>query len=282
MLGRAHSSNTVPKIETTLSSTEFWARFASLTYVSPDGSSELPLDPNARLYFFAGTPHVTGPLPPAKVFYGSTFRYDVNFASAAPGLRALLLDLDAWVANGTDPPPSVYPHLTRDLVPQRAVVFPAIPGIAFPAYAPPTWRMDFGPRFASLGVADNEPPRVGAPYQTLVPQVDADGNDAGGIALPFLAVPVGTFTGWNEDPHEVSSLYQLAGLIGTFAPFARTASERESSGDVRLSLAERYVSRAAYLDAVRAAARALVARRLMLEEDVEPEVAAAAKRYDAR
>ncbi|MBD5633980.1 MAG: hypothetical protein IAI49_05820 [Candidatus Eremiobacteraeota bacterium] len=280
LLARARSSNTVPKIETTLSSTEFWARFASLTYVSPGGSNELPLDPNARLYFFAGTPHGIGPFPPTKGFRGAQFRNDVNFASAGPGLRALLLDLDAWVANGTEPPASIYPHLAHDLVPRSAVAFPAIPGVAFPAYAPRTWRMDFGPRFASLGIADNEPPILGAPYETLVPRVDADGNDAGGIALPFLAVPVGTFTGWNEEAEPVPSLNLLAGLFGSFVPFARTASERASSGDVRPSLAERYASRAAYLDATRAAARALVARRLMLEEDVEPEVEAAAKRYD--
>jgi hypothetical protein len=280
LLERAHATNTVPKIETTISSTEFWARFASLTYVSIDGKSELPLDPNARLYFFAGTPHGSGSLPPKKTIRGSTLRNDVNFGWAGPGLRALLLDLDAWVASGTEPPPSVYPHLAHDLVPREAVTFPKIPGVAFPAYAPLTWRMDFGPRFASLGIADDEPPHLGLPYDTLVPRVDADGNDVGGIALPFLAVPVGTYTGWNEDPSEPASLNILAGLFGSFVPFARTASERAARGDTRPSLAERYASREAYLDATRAAARALVARRLMVEDDVESTVSEAAELWD--
>jgi hypothetical protein len=141
--------------------------------------------------------------------------------------------------------------------------------------------MNFGPRFASLGIADDEPPQLGAPYATLVPRVDADGNDVGGIALPFLAVPVGTYTGWNDGPDSVPSLHILGGLFGSFVPFAKTASERAATGDPRLSLAERYGSRAAYLEATRVAARALVARRLMLEGDVEPTVADAAKLWDA-
>jgi hypothetical protein len=281
LLARARATNTIPKIETTLSSTEFWARFASLTYVAPDLTSELPLDPNARLYFLAGTPHGTGAFPPQKVLRGAHFQNDVNFESAAPALRALLLDLDDWVAEGTEPPPSAYPHLGQDLVPRTAVAFPAIPGAPFPAYAPRTWRMDFGPRFASLGIADNEPPRLDAPYQTLVPRVNEDGNDLGGIALPFFAVPIGTFTGWNQDAHPQPALDLLAGLFGSFVPFARTARERAASGDPRLAIEERYASRAAYLDATRSAARALVARRLMLEEDVESELSRAARRYDA-
>jgi hypothetical protein len=281
LLGRAYASKTVPKIETTMSSTEFWARFASLAYVSIDGKTELPLDPSARLYFFAGTPHGSGAFPPQKTVRGTTYDNDVNFAWAGPGLRALLLDLDAWVASGTAPPPSVYPHLAHDLVPRAAVAFPAIPGVAFPAYAPLTWRMNFGPRFASLGIADDEPPQLGAPYDTLVPRVDADGNDVGGIALPFLAVPVGTYTGWNDGRDALPSLDILSGLFGSFVPFAKTASERAATGDPRLSLAERYGSRAAYLDATRAAARALVARRLMVESDVESTVAEAANLWDA-
>jgi hypothetical protein len=280
LLERARASHTVPKTFTTLSSTEYWARFASLTYLAPGGGGEVAPDPNARRYFFAGTPHGTGVFPPQKRIGGSPLFYDANYATAAPGLRALLLDLDAWIANGTEPPPSVYPH-PDGLVPRTRVRFPAIPGVAFPAYAPRTWRMDFGPRFASLGIADNEPPRLGAPYDTLVPQVDADGNDAGGIALPFLAVPVGTFTGWNVEPNSEPSFDLLAGLFGSFVPFARTAAERAASGDPRPSLGERYATRAAYLDATRAAARALVARRLMIDSDVEPEVAAAERRYDA-
>ena len=41
------------------------------------------------------------------------------------------------------------------------------------------------------------PPQPKGPrYVTLVPQVDRDGNDLGGIRLPHLQAPLGTFTGW--------------------------------------------------------------------------------------
>ena len=43
---------------------------------------------------------------------------------------------------------------------------------------------------------------------------------------------------------------------------------------------ERYASRAAYLEAVRGAARELVAARYMLEEDVELSVTLAARTWD--
>ena len=35
-------------------------------------------------------------------------------------------------------------------------------------------------------------------YRTLVSKVDADGNEVAGIRLPDIAVPLATYTGWNE------------------------------------------------------------------------------------
>jgi hypothetical protein len=51
-------------------------------------------------------------------------------------------------------------------------------------------------------------------------------------------------------------------------PFPKTKAERLAVGDPRLSLEERYASLAAYEGNVERAAEALVARRLMLREDV--------------
>jgi hypothetical protein len=113
-----------------------------------------------------------------------------------------------------------------------------------------------------------------------VPQVDADGNDLGGVALPFLAVPLGTYTGWNVDQEPLQSFDYLSGLIGSFIPFARSEKERLASDDSRLSVEKRYASRQVYLDQTLAAARALVARRLMLERDVQSQVELAAQQWD--
>jgi hypothetical protein len=133
---------------------------------------------------------------------------------------------------------------------------------------PLNWRVDYGPDFQTRGIIANEPPKLGQAYTVLVPRVDGDGNDRGGILLPHVAVPLGTFTGWNYQLPRLPDLNYLAGLIGSFIPFALTAQERKTSGDTRLSLAERYADRDAYIGKVRAAAQALTGRRLLRTEDV--------------
>jgi hypothetical protein len=129
--------------------------------------------------------------------------------------------------------------------------------------------MDFGPQYTATRVITKEPPLLGEPFSVLVPQVNADGNDEGGIALPEVAVPLGTHTGWNVSTFPLSGLRYLAGLVGAFEPFARTRGQREQSGDARLSIEERYTGRQDYLERVRRAATDLVRERYMLEDDVD-------------
>jgi hypothetical protein len=102
----------------------------------------------------------------------------------------------------------------------------------------------------------------------LVGRVDADGNMTNGIRHPNLAAPVGTHTGWNLRREGYGVGEQCAGT-GSFIPFAASASERRSTGDPRLSLAERYPSHEAYVRAVAAAADALVDGRLLLPQDAD-------------
>jgi hypothetical protein len=66
----------------------------------------------------------------------------------------------------------------------------------------------------------------------------------------------------------LSGLRYLAGLVGSFVPFAATREARLASGDTRPSIAERYAGRQAYLAAVDRAARVLVQQRLMLADDL--------------
>src|SRR6185503_8911847 len=100
------------------------------------------------------------------------------------------------------------------------------------------------------------------------PQVNGDGNDTGGIPLPEVAAPLGTHTGWNVTVPPLPGLRYLAGLVGSFVPFAVTREARLAAGDARPSIAERYASRQAYLAAVDRAARALVQQRLLLADDL--------------
>jgi len=241
-----------------------------------DGKRELPLSPDARLYFYPGTPHSHFPFPPAKAAYAN---YG-NFASSGWSFRALLLDLDDWAAKRTKPPDSAYAHLSTDLVSRDRVVFPKIPGVEFPPYMPRNWRLNYGPDFLSQGIIAIEPPKIGQPYTVLVPSVDRDGNDRGGIQLPHVAVPLGTFTGWNYQRPERPNLDYLAGLVGSFIPFQVSADDRKNSGDTRLSIAERYSGREDYLAKVRASALNLVSRRLLRAEDLNAVVAESSARWD--
>jgi hypothetical protein len=266
LLARARSDGAVPHIFYTFSSTEYWARAGSLTHTTEDGTADVPLAATSRLYLLTGTPHAGGPLPPAR---GALYRHDLNFAEQRWVLRALLLDMDAWIRANTEPPPSRFPTIASgQLVPRQAVRFPAVPSLPFPSYMPQVWRMDYGPEYPSARIITREPPALGKPYVVLVPQVDADGNDEGGIRLPEVAVPLGTYTGWNVTVQPLSELSYLAGLAGSFDPFARTPTDRARSGDTRPSLAERYKDRADYLRRVSQASEDLAHQRFLLVDDL--------------
>jgi hypothetical protein len=282
LLQRSQASGTTPRIFYTFTSTEYWARAGSLTQTSDDGLRDVPFAASSRLYFLGGTAHASGPLLHQRGERYRGYRYGLNFAEQRWVLRALLLDLDAWITGGTEPPASQYPRVAGDqLVARERVTFPAVPALPFAGTIPPVFRMDLGARYAETRVMTQEPPILGAPYPVLVPQVDADGNDVGGIPLPEIAVPLGTFTGWNASDPPLTSLRYLAGLIGSFEPFARTREDRERTGDPRPSIAERYPTREAYLGRVRAAAEVLVRDRLLRRDDLADVVQRAGAMWDA-
>jgi hypothetical protein len=260
LLANAVKTHTVPKIFYTLSSTEYWARAASLTHAEAPAST-------SRVYFIAGTPHAAGPY--ARV---AGYQNRMNSAQQRWSLRALLLDLDDWVRSAVEPPASRYPVSTNgELVGREAVRFPKIPGLAFPDYMPSLWKMDF----------QSEPPTLGDKLPVLVPQVDTDGNDVSGIRIPEVAVPLGTYTGWNIRLPQLKDLEYLAGLVGSFEPFAKTKEEREQIGDPRLSIDERYSSKQDYLDRVAKSARELISQRLLLAGDLDAVMARTSAMWDA-
>jgi Alpha/beta hydrolase domain len=279
------------KVMYTNTSAEYHRGEASLIHTDPDGGRDVEHGADVRVYHFAGTEHGTGVWPPTDsqsapadphgwVDRSQHVRGVVNYGRL---LRACLINLDRWVTEGIAPPPSRHPRIgDGTAVPPEtlAKTFDGIPGTRYPRRNARPQRMDFG--------ADNEmrrmtrvPPRVGAPYGTRVPAVDADGNEVGGIALPELSVPLATHTGWNLRHHDIGGVDQLLVFAGATLPFARTRRERESVGDPRPAIEERYASREAYLARVREAAQALVKERYLLEEDVETSLAFAARMWDA-
>jgi hypothetical protein len=282
LLERQAARGGLPKIFTTNSSAEYWRGDGSLFHTDVDARADIEAPADVRMYLFAGTQHSPGalPPPPEDPNTGGRGRHRFNVVDYAPLLRAALVNLDRWVKDGVAPPPSAVPRLADlSAVPHEALekVFTAIPDVRFPDHIERPARLDFGADCAHAPVL---PPKVGARFATVVSDVDADGNEVAGIRPVELAVPLGTFAGWNPRHPDQGAPGDLMSMMGSTLPFARTAEDRARRGDPRPSIAERYGSRDDYRVRVRAAAETLVKARHMLAEDVDAVVARAATRWD--
>lgn len=242
-------------------STEYWQKGASLVHTEPTGRSDVELPATARAYMIAGTQHGGGPGTDPSPGPCVNPR---NPHSASPALRALFVALEDWVTGGKAPPPSRVPSIAQGTAVHADAV--AMPKVAGFAVAPGANRI--GPPLDWV----DPPARLDNFYGTRVSAVDADGNEVAGIRLPPIAVPIGTYTGWNVYRAQPG---ELADRDGSLIPFAHTRQDREAKGDPRPSLEERYAGRDDYVAQVKAAAEALVAERLLLPEDAARYVNAA-------
>lgn len=274
---RCGLTNTCPKALEVNSANEYWSKAGSLLHTDTLGR-DLPDPPNARFYLISGAQHGTGNAASRGVC--QQFQNPTN---AEPALRALFVDLEDWVTTGRKPPPSQVPRVSdgtavfaqpqpgsyTGIVPQKQLGFPSIPGVTYNGLITTRFLLDFGPRFVDDGIMDIFPPNpFGAPtYPSFVSKTDKDGNEVAGIRLPPVAAPVATTTGWalrragfgENDGCEAA---------GQNIPFATTRAERQTTGDPRKSLEERYRTHDGYVDAVARAAKTLQHRRLLLQEDV--------------
>lgn len=260
-------ASVMPKVIYSNTETEYvgGGRAGALVHVSLDGKRDLKIPDNVRIYMWASAQHGPASFPPAK----GIAQQMGNPNDYYWGMRAIFAGLDGWVRKGAAPTPSRYPRLADGtLVAHDAFKFPAIPGVQSPAIIPGGYRGDLGSPLKA--------PRI--PY--LNPQVDADGNDIGGVRMPEIEVPLATYTGWNFRSPENGAPTQIVPLTGSFIPFTATKAERVKNGDPRLSIEERYPNRAAYLAKVRAAAVKLVKQRYLLAQDVDPILAHAGMVWD--
>ncbi|MFN2461093.1 MAG: alpha/beta hydrolase domain-containing protein, partial [Candidatus Velthaea sp.] len=226
LLTHANALNSGVKVMYSFGSYEYWSRGASLTHTTADGAADMPLPANVRIYAIAGSQHNPG-LPSRRTSFARAPTNPNDFSWA---LRALVVRLDDWVARGTPPPPSLYPSMAaHTLVPLSAVRFPAIAGAGFPQTYHHEYALDFGPDFSERGIVTVDPPRVGREYPVLLPQVDADGNESAGLRMPEVAVPLGTYTGWNFRREDTGFPTELVDFTGSFLPFAQSARTRAAS-----------------------------------------------------
>jgi Alpha/beta hydrolase domain len=280
---RVRQRGRTPRIFAMNSSPEYWRGDASLIHTDIEGQRDAEPAEFARTYAFAGTQHTPGPLPPleADASTGSRGLNRFNVVDYAPLLRAALVNLDQWVSADVEPPPSAFPRIADGTAVEAeslGAYYRSLPGVRFPDVITRPTRLDFGPEL-ERGIA-TYPPRVGAAYRTYVSAIDADGNEIAGIRPPELVSPLATFAGWNTRHPEEGAAGDLMSMMGSTFPFALTRAQRERTRDPRPSIAERYASRAAYLDAVRENTNAQVSQRHVLAEDVEAIVARAGLRWD--
>jgi len=154
---------------------------------------------------------------------------------------------------------------------KSAMGFPSnVPGIPDSIFAPenfifPVLDYDWGPdydRSEANGVPTNVPPPIRHVIKMLVPRVDADGNELGGVPTVLRDAPLGTYLGWNITSGLGDASYdgrpfhagQVCNYVGGMVPFAKTKAQRLANNDPRPSLEERYKTHDGYVAAVRAAA----------------------------
>jgi hypothetical protein len=286
LLDRLAAAGDLPKIISTDSAAEYWRGDAALAHIDVAGQRDLPEHPATRRYLFASAQHTPGYLGQSRTNpgTGTIARYPLNVVNYLPLHRAALINLDRWISENLEPPPSRHPRLGDATAVKREEVLAAL--AALPGFTPPDpQRLPFV-RTVDMGSDEatgigRYPAQEGAFYPALVSQVDADGNETAGIRLPDITVPVGTHAGWNPRDPSTGSPEQIVPMNGLSLWFAPDEARRRATGDPRRSLAERYRDAADYGAKVRAAALQLVAERYLLEEDLEQVIEAAVARYRA-
>lgn len=216
-----------PKTFFTNTSVEYWGggRSAALVHTSPDGTRDLDLGENTRVYYLTGAQH--GPAQfPTKVQRGQQPDNPLEYVWT---MRALMVAMEKWLHDGTAPPPSQYPTIAQGtLVPAAQVAFPHVPGVQQPNIV-------------------EQHQREGQRIPFLVPRVDADGNEVAGVRTAESLVPLATYTGWNFRNSNTGGTSLLVSLLGSRIPFARTGADASAAGDPRKPVADRYPSREVYL-----------------------------------
>jgi hypothetical protein len=175
---------------------------------------------------------------------------------------------------------------------KAAMGFPSgVPGIPDSIFRPenfifPVFDYNWGPDYdhsEANGVPTNAPPPIRHVIKMLVPRVNADGNELGGVPTVQVMAPLGTYLGWNITAGSGDVGYdgrpfhagQVCNYVGGMVPFFKTKAERIAAGDPRLSLEERYGTHDGYVAAVTAAANSAYAQGYLLAADRDALIAQA-------
>jgi hypothetical protein len=278
ILDRCNRTNTCPKIIETFGGSEVFALKMTPSWVGTDPKNDIPLPSNVRRYYLPSSTHGGGsgamnqsPSPTGANCPGNNWGTGTLRANPVPStqlVNRMRVALREWVLNGTEPPPSKWPLMRgpnneRTLVEanKAAMGFPSgVPGIPDSIFLPenfafPIFDYDWGPEFDhfnATGNPTNAPPTIGAVVKIMVPKVDSDGNELGGVPTVLRDAPLGTYLGWNITSSGFH-VGQVCNYVGGMVPLAIKKADRQP-GDPRPSLEERYGNHAGYVAAVRKAA----------------------------
>jgi hypothetical protein len=252
--------------------------------VGADAAGEIPLPDNVRRYYLPGTTHGGG-RGGFEVAQPGNDRCTLpqNPNPMADTARALTVALVDWVVLGTRPPPSRYPTMVGETLvsaTRAATGFPRIPGLTFTDhFVNAVLDYDFGATFNYddlSGVIARQPPLIKQVIRTLVPRVNADGNETAGVHSVLHQAPLGTYLGWNI---QAAGFFkgQICGFSGGYVPFAVTREARMGTGDPRLSIEERYGTQEGYMCVVKRAAEQAVRERFLLRSDADRLIESAAR-----
>ena len=278
ILDRCTRTNTCPKIVETFGGAEVFALKMTTSWVGTDPKNDIPLPKNVRRYYLPSSTHgggngqmneappATGANCPGNNWGTGTLR--ANPVPATALVNRMRVALRDWVMTGKEPPPSKWPLMggaknERTLVePTKAAMgFPSgVPGIPDSIFLPenfvfPVFDYDWGPDYdhsEANGVPSNSPPIIKGVVKMMVPKVDADGNELGGVPTVLRDAPLGTYLGWNITSGGFHA-GQVCNYVGGMVPFAKTDLDK-LPGDPRPSLQARYGNHAGYVAAVRKAA----------------------------
>ena len=298
ILTRCELTATCPKIIETFGGAEVFALKMTTSWVGTDPKNDIPLPDNVRRYYLPSSTHgggnglmVQNPPDSGVSCPGTNWGRGTLRANPVPStqlVNRMRVALRDWVMHDIAPPPSLWPQLrgpknARTLVePTMATMgFPhGIPGIPDSIFLPenfvfPVFDYDWGPQFDeynATGTPTNLPPPIKSVIKMLVPKVDADGNELGGVPTVLRDAPLATYLGWNITAGPSSAQYdgrpfhagQVCNYIGGMVPFAITKAQRLANDDPRPSLEERYGTHDGYVAAVKAAADNAACRGYLL------------------
>ena len=275
---RCAASNTCPKAFDGNSSNEYWVKAGSLLHTDTRGN-DLPDPENVRFFLISGLSHGVG-----NVNSMGTCQQFLNPTSPFPALRALLVALDQWVTQGTEPPASQVPRRADNtmvqavhrpgfqtgVVPQEALGWPTIPGVTYTGVITTRYHPRLRCRRSTRASS-----RTIRPRSPVAPRIRFSCRRSIETATRW---PASAFRrSRRRSPRRRAGRCAAPASARTTAakPTASTSRSRPrrrsgwQAGDPRLSLEERYKNHDGYVAAVQKAAEKLEQQRLLLPADVQ-------------